>query len=82
MSFPFVAFGLILARAMFGAGDTFSPMWITALCLMGIQVPGAILLSRAYGYDGIWLSIAAANSFNGILTAVWYHRGRWVKKKV
>jgi putative MATE family efflux protein len=82
LSFPFVAFGLILARAMFGAGDTFSPMWITALCLLGIQVPGAIVLSRYLGYDGIWLSIAAANSFNGILMALWYRRGRWLKKKV
>ncbi|MHC4777213.1 MAG: MATE family efflux transporter [Planctomycetota bacterium] len=82
ISFPFVAFGLILARAMAGAGDTFTPMWITAICLLGIQAPGALFLSRRYGADGIWISIAVANSLNGLLTAIWYARGKWTEKKV
>ncbi|MHC4599146.1 MAG: MATE family efflux transporter [Planctomycetota bacterium] len=82
LSFPFMAFGLILSRAMAGAGDTFSPMWITALCLLGIQAPGAYLLSRFMGHDGIWISIATANAFNGLITAVWYARGRWTEKRV
>jgi len=82
LSFPFLAFGLVLSRAMFGAGDTVTPTWITALSLLGIQAPGAFLVSRFLGYDGVWLSMAASNVLNGILIFIWYRRGKWTEKKL
>lgn len=82
LSFPFVAFGLVLARGMTGAGDTFTPMWITAVTLLFLQAPGAWALSEVLGYDGIFLAVAGSNAANGILTIVWYRRGRWADKEV
>jgi len=82
VSFPFTALGVVLGRAMAGAGDTLAPMRITALALLLVQVPAAFGLSRFFGPLGIWLSFSMANVVNGILMAVWFHQGRWAKKRV
>jgi putative MATE family efflux protein len=82
LSFPFVAFGVILSRSMFGAGDTITPTWITSLSLLVLQAPGAWFISRYAGYDGVWLSIAGANILNGILMILWYRREKWTRKKI
>ncbi|MHC5079674.1 MAG: MATE family efflux transporter [Planctomycetota bacterium] len=81
-SFPFIAFSVVLGRAMAGAGDTIAPMRITAVVLLGVQVPSAYLLSRVWGHTGIWVALAASSALNGLIMMIWYHRGRWVKKKI
>jgi putative efflux protein, MATE family len=57
---PFLAFGLVVAGALQGAGDTKSPMYSTAIGMWLIRVVGVYVLSIVFdfGIAGVWLSIA------------------------
>jgi Na+-driven multidrug efflux pump len=78
------ALGIVLGRALNGAGDSIAPMIITILSLWGLQVPLAIWLSHVWqpATQGIWWAISAAMTVNGLLTAAWFETGRWRKKRV
>lgn len=80
----FASMGIIFGRALIGAGDTMGPMVTTILGLWGIQVPLAIFLSRTVtpATTGIWWSVAAALTANGIMTTAWFQTGRWKRKKI
>lgn len=80
----FAAVGIVLGRALNGAGDSVAPMIITILSLWGLQVPLAIWLARVWqpATQGIWWAISAAMTVNGLLTAGWFSTGRWRHKKV
>jgi Na+-driven multidrug efflux pump len=85
-TFGFIAFSLILGRALNGAGDTFSPMVITLAAQVVIGLGLVILLSHFIGLNGVWLGIALSNVVQGIAMWLWYSTGRWkaikiVKKK-
>lgn len=78
------ALGIVLGRSLSGAGDTVTPMLITILTLWGGQVPAAIFLSRVMNppTDGVWWAMAFAFVAQGLLTAYWFERGTWARKKV
>jgi putative MATE family efflux protein len=78
----FVAFGIVLNRALAGAGETFVPMIITLLTLWGFQIPMALFLSKRthLGLTGIWMAIALAFVLNGLLILGWFELGRWKKR--
>ena len=80
----FAALGIVLGRALNGAGDSMSPMVITILSLWGLQVPLAILLSRIWQppTQGIWWAIATAFVVQGLLIAGWFETGRWKHRRV
>lgn len=85
-TFGFIAFSLILGRALNGAGDTFSPMVITLAAQVGVGLGLVILLSHFIGLNGVWLGIALSNVVQGLAMWCWYRTGRWkaiklVKKK-
>lgn len=78
----FIAFGIVLNRALAGAGDTIVPMIITLLTLWGFQIPMALFLSRTTppGVTGVWWAIALASVLNGLLMLGWFEIGRWRKR--
>ena len=76
-TFGFIAFSLILGRALNGAGDTFSPMLITLAAQVGVGLGLVILLSRFIGLNGVWLGIALSNVVQGTAMWGWYRTGRW-----
>ncbi len=80
----FAALGIVLGRALNGAGDSMSPMIITILSLWGLQVPLAVFLSRIWQppTHGIWWAIATAFVVQGLLVAGWFETGRWKHRKV
>jgi putative MATE family efflux protein len=80
----FAALGIVLGRALNGAGDSMSPMIITILSLWGLQVPLAIFLSRIWQppTQGIWWAIATAFVVQGLLIAGWFETGRWKHRQV
>ena len=82
--YVFTAPGIVLGRALNGAGDSLTPMVITVLTLWGLQVPLAILFSRHWqpATQGIWWAIVVATVVNGLLVAAWFQTGRWKKKRV
>ena len=87
----FFAYAMVLLRAMQGAGDTRSPMWISIWAQWGIRVPLAAVLAMpaitvlgfisiegvGMGSDGAWLSMATTQLIQGV-AAMWvFKRGRW-----
>ncbi|MCK4423365.1 MAG: MATE family efflux transporter [Candidatus Omnitrophica bacterium] len=80
----FMAMGIILSRSLNGAGDTVSPMFISLVCLWGVQVPLALFLTRlpSLGLTGVWWAIVISNLLQGTITAVWFSLGRWKNKRV
>ena len=78
----FIAFGVVLNRALAGAGDTLVPMLITLLTLWGFQIPMAVFLSKStpLGLTGVWWAIALASMVNGLLILSWFEMGRWKRK--
>lgn len=80
----FAALGIILGRAMNGAGDTMPTMIITIVTLWGIQVPLAHVLAKTMtpATNGVWWAIAITNLINGLITAAWFQVGRWKNIKI
>lgn len=78
----FVAFGIVLGRSMAGAGDTISPLIITFITLVIIQLPLAIILPKFIGLKGVWYAYLVANIAVGILAMTWFSVGKWKLKKV
>ena len=84
LSYPAVATGIILGRALNGAGDSLAPMVITGISLWGLQFPAALLLIHAVHPPslGIWLAIAAGNVVHALLIMGRFHRGAWMQCRV
>ena len=82
LTFGFIAFSLVLGKALNGAGDTFSPMVITLGAQMGVGLGLVILLSHFIGLKGVWIGIALSNVVQGVSMWIWYRTGRWKRIKV
>lgn len=80
----FIAFGVVLNRALGGAGDTVVPMLITFISLWGYLVPVAYFAAKytRFGLAGVWWAVATSYALNGLLTFIWFEMGRWKKAKV
>ena len=68
------AVGIVLGRALNGAGDTVSPLIVTLVSLWGFQIPAAIALS---GIHEIWgIRIPRPHPFGSLAanseTGIWY----------
>lgn len=81
-TFGFIAFSLVLGKALNGAGDTLSPMIITLVSQLVVGLGLVIVLSYFIGLNGVWLGIAVSNIVQGIAMWAWYHTGRWKRIKV
>lgn len=77
LTFGFIAFSLVLGKALNGAGDTLSPMVITLAAQMGVGLGLVILLSNFIGIIGIWIGIALSNVVQGGVMWFWYRTGKW-----
>jgi putative MATE family efflux protein len=77
--FPFYAYGLVVARAFNGAGDTRTPTYINLICFWLLEIPLAYLLSTTMGFGpwGAYLAITIAFSSVAVLSVVLFRRGRW-----
>jgi len=79
IGFVLSAIGIVLGRALNGAGDTVTPMVITLVTLWGLQVPLAFFLSRSPGLaeSGIWWTMVMASALHASLIGFWFARGKW-----
>jgi len=84
LSYVFLAMSMIMASGLNGAGDSVSPMIILAVTFLGIQITLAYLLPTLTGLQtmGIWIAIAIAYAFQGIVMAVRFRTGRWKRRRV
>ena len=81
-TFGFIAFSLVLGKALNGAGDTFSPMVITLGSQLIVGLGLVIILSSMIGLNGVWIGIALSNIVQGVAMWLWYHTGRWKSIKI
>lgn len=81
-AFGFIGLSIILGRALGGAGDTISPMVITAIGLLVIRIALSLLFAWKLELTGIWLGITASTIIQGAMVGVWFNTGRWKSKRV
>lgn len=79
LGYFFYAYGMVLAQAFNGAGDTLTPTWMNIICFWVLEIPLAWFLSRTLGWgvNGVFASIAISESALAVLSAVLFRRGRW-----
>jgi len=83
-SYVFRGAGYVLGSSLNGAGDTVSPLVITALGMYLIKLPLAYFLSinLHWGITGIWVAIVVSFLFNALALIFWFMRGKWKTKKI
>jgi Na+-driven multidrug efflux pump len=84
LGFIFFSLNLIFGRALQGAGDTTSPLVITALCRLPFLLGLLYFLPGMFekGTDGLWYGFVAAAGLEGLLKFGWFQTGRWKMQRV
>ncbi|MEX1131830.1 MAG: MATE family efflux transporter [Flavobacteriales bacterium] len=79
LGYFFYAYGMVLAQAFNGAGDTLTPTYMNIVCFWIIEIPLAWFLSRTLGWgpNGVFASIAISESILAVLCAAVFRRGSW-----
>lgn len=83
-AYVLAAVGIVLGRALNGAGDTMSPMIATVVSLWVLQVPLGILFARIWqpATHGIWWAIVIGAAAHSLMILAWFETNRWMKGKV
>ena len=79
-----VAFGgsVVFSGIMRSSGTVLAPMVLSLTCILGIELPGAIVLSQTgLGLSGIWVAMAASFTMMLVLQGSWYMLV-WRKKTI
>jgi putative MATE family efflux protein len=82
--FVFYALGMVLTQAFNGAGDTWTPTFISFGCFWLWEIPLAYVLARVrdYGPQGVFIAITVAYSSLALVSVVLFKRGRWKVRRV
>jgi putative MATE family efflux protein len=77
--YVFYAWGMVLAQAFNGAGDTRTPTALNFFCFWCFQVPLAWTLAHPFelGPDGVFWSVCGAESVLAVAALMLFRRGRW-----
>jgi putative MATE family efflux protein len=77
--YVFYAWGMVMAQAFNGAGDTMTPTWMNLVCFWGCQVPLAWTLAGAAGLgpDGVFWSVMLSETLLALVMIELFRRGRW-----
>jgi putative MATE family efflux protein len=78
------AWGMVMAQAFNGAGDTATPTWINLFCFWLFQIPLAWVLAMVVGIgpQGVFWAITLSYSLSAVVGLVLFRRGRWKEKQV
>lgn len=84
LGFVFYAYGMVLTSAINGAGDTWTPTLLNAICFWLWEVPLAWALSRFSGLGprGVFFAITIAFSTLALGSAWVFRRGKWKTRSV
>jgi putative MATE family efflux protein len=84
LGYFFYGYGMVLAQAFNGAGDSWTPTWMNLFCFWVLEIPLAWTLAKPLGWgpDGVFASIAIAESSLAIVSAYFFRKGRWKLVKV
>lgn len=81
---PFLALAMILSGALQGAGDTRSPMWVSIFTNWIIRLPLAWFLALIIGLGptGAWIAMTSSIVMMGLLMALRFQSGHWIKSRI
>lgn len=86
MSFTFGFIGVqqTLTGTLRGAGDTVAPMLLAMIHLWVLRFPLAYVLSKhtSLGAQGIWWSFAVSITLNALISAAWFLRSDWKRRRL
>jgi Na+-driven multidrug efflux pump len=73
------AWGMVIAQAFNGAGDTVTPTRINFFCFWCFQIPLAWALARPFefGPDGVFWAVCIAEAVLAVVALVLFRRGKW-----
>jgi putative MATE family efflux protein len=82
--YVFYAWGMVIAQAFNGAGDTYTPTAISIGTSWVLQMPLAWLLAFKLGLgpEGVFMSIAISASIYAVVALVLFRRGTWKGRKL
>lgn len=80
----FYAWGMVISQSFNGAGDTVTPTILNLICFWAWQIPLAWFLAfpSRMGPDGIFISIAVAQSTLAIASVLVFRRGAWKTQRI
>jgi len=84
LGYFFYGYGMVLAQALNGAGDSLTPTWLNVLCFWAIEIPLAYVLALPMGLGpmGVFASVAISESILAVLCAIIFQRGKWKTVRV
>ncbi len=82
--FVMYAYGMVMANAFNGAGDTWTPTRLNLICFWAFEIPLAYVLSKTFGMGahGVFLAIPMAFTSYAILAMLMFRRGGWKRKAI
>jgi Na+-driven multidrug efflux pump len=77
--YPFYAWGMVMAQAFNGAGDTWTPTRLNLCCFWFFQIPLAWIASRQMGFGppGVFWAVSISESVLALAAIAVFRRGRW-----
>ncbi|MBK8500589.1 MAG: MATE family efflux transporter [Flavobacteriales bacterium] len=84
LGYIFYGYGMVLAQALNGAGDSLTPTWLNVICFWLIEIPLAYVLALPLGMGpvGVFASVAISESILAVLCGIIFQRGKWKTVKV
>ena len=84
LGFPLYAFGMVITQSFNGAGDTWTPTWISLFVFWLFEIPVAWLLAKqtSLAYTGGFIAITIAYGALAIVSAAIFRRGKWKEMKI
>jgi putative MATE family efflux protein len=83
-AFIFVPLGMVLSRAMSGAGVSVPPLVVTAVVLLGVRIPMAYVFTKVLGMGvaGVYWAITIPTVLEGCIMYVVFRTGIWKHRKL
>jgi len=82
LTFPFLAFAMVLSNGINGVGDTFAPAVMTACFQLGMRIPLCYVLAHGAGFGpaGIWIGFNLPIVLQAVVMVWYFRRGLWEKR--